>query len=94
MPDTAKLRALRDANFRVLPTCVSCRYWHGKRDARGERWGACPMIPYQHGKHTGDERMASTPDIGWCLKYEADSEYLGRRLAAHIEFFDEEGISV
>lgn len=72
------------------------------------------MIPYQHGKHTGDattlsdkktstrldqikgdERMASTPDIGWCPNYEADREYLEGRLAAHaMEFFDEGVISV
>lgn len=93
MPDPNKLEALRAAKFRVLPTCVSCRYWHGKRRGALARWGACPMIPYQHSKHT-DERMASTPDIGWCSKYEADREYLGGRLAAHMEFFDEEGISV
>ena len=91
MPDPNKLQALRDANFRVLPTCAYCRFWHGQHSTG---WGSCPQIPYQHGKHTGDERMASTPDNGWCPKYEADRAFLDGRLKAHLEFFDEEGISV
>ena len=90
MPDANKLQALRSAKFRVLPTCATCLYWHGHRSSR---WGACAAIPYQHGKHTGDERMASTPENGWCLRYEATSD-IGDQLGAHMEFFDAEGISV
>jgi len=90
MPDPNKLEVLREARFRVLPTCRTCISF---LPGSCSNWGTCRRLTYDHGKHTGEDRHPSVPPNGWCMGYATTDSHLSW-LGAHNEFFDAEGICV
>ena len=56
MPDLNKMKALKQAGFKVVPTCSTCVNFRCETQVRysgGGSWGRCSAIAYCHGKHGG-----------------------------------------
>lgn len=64
--DQNKLRVLRSLNYRISPTCKSCR--HGDFQV-GSDFGHCAENTYEHGKHQ-EVRFLSIHRDGICEKYQ------------------------
>jgi hypothetical protein len=102
MPDASKLRALRSAEFKVVPTCSTCV--HFRRGSRAA-WGHCSAIVYVHGKHSPPEgvskeehkkfkgtmsqapRKTGVPNNGWCPQYELSEVDLEDHVQSYVEFY-------
>lgn len=69
MPDQNKLDALARAGFSIKATCGLCVH---ATIRVGSDWGTCSKINYEHGKHTGPSREASTHRAGSCSLFELD----------------------
>jgi hypothetical protein len=86
MPDENKLQALRDADFKVQPTCSTCVCF--KRGYRAA-WGHCSAIGHEHAKH-GERPKTGVPVNGWCPHYELSFEDLEDHVQSYIEFYEEQ----
>lgn len=69
MPDPNKLEALKNADYKIVPTCGTCVHMQSQRNSK---WGTCEEITYSHGKHTGEPRNASVHASGCCFRYVAN----------------------
>ena len=84
MPSPNKLRVLREAGYRVRPSCLRCRHFV----QGGNLWGSCLVNMYEHEKHTAHPRLASVTQDGLCDKFEAEAGFPDT-LGAHSEFVTE-----
>ena len=84
MPDANKMKALKLAGFKVVPTCSTCVcFTRGNRAA----WGHCSAIGHEHAKH-GELPKTGVPVNGWCPKYELSAEDLEDHVQSYVEFFE------
>jgi len=85
MPDPNKLRALRDAGFKIVPTCATCVFYR-----RGSRaaWGRCTAIAHDHEKH-GSRSETGVPDNGLCPRYELNETELYDWAQSYRAFYEE-----
>jgi hypothetical protein len=84
MPDPNKFQALRDAGFKIVPTCSTCIcFRRGYRAA----WGHCSAISHEHAKH-GERPKTGVPNNGWCPKFELSREDLEDHVDSYVEFYD------
>lgn len=60
--DANKFKVLQDANYTIAPTCEVCIH----SEIRPDGWGRCKRLPYEHGKHTASDRLASIHRSGRC----------------------------
>lgn len=86
MPDPGKLQALRDAGFKVVPTCATCvSFLPGSRPG----WGRCSAISHDHAKH-GPQKQTGVPINGCCPGYMRSNADLADHVGSYIEFYEED----
>jgi len=84
MPDPNKFQALRNAGFRVVPSCATCVC---RKKTRRPGWGLCSALTYEHERHSGTKQMG-VPDNGWCSHYELSQADLEDQVESYAEFFE------
>ncbi len=88
MPDPNKMKALKLAGFKVVPTCATCVCY--KRRGHSATWGHCSVIQHDHEKHSETSAKTGVPSNGWCHQYELSWDDLEDRVDSYIEFYEEQ----
>jgi hypothetical protein len=87
MPDPNKMKALKLAGFKIVPTCATCVCF---KRAHRNSWGHCSAIRHDHEKHNEKNSKTGVPLNGWCPYYELSWEDLEDKAGSYVEFYEDQ----